>query len=60
MSETIVISIFTCLDFRCEKGLATNKYVELYSSENSNKRLADGIGFDVVNDREVLLVESSG
>jgi hypothetical protein len=40
--------------------LATNKYVELYSSENSNKRLADGIGFDVVNDREVLLVESSG
>ncbi|CEI93020.1 hypothetical protein RMCBS344292_07265 [Rhizopus microsporus] len=47
-------------EFRCEKGLETNRYVSLYHADiTGRKRLADGVGY-TPEQSEVLLVESSG
>ncbi|KAL9537075.1 hypothetical protein MBANPS3_012105, partial [Mucor bainieri] len=45
----------------CEKSLETNKCIVYYNSDGkAKKRLADGIGYFVVDNTETLLLESSG
>ncbi|CEP14615.1 hypothetical protein [Parasitella parasitica] len=55
-------AVYNDLTFQwCEKGLETNKCIVYYNADGKAKRrLADGIGYLVMDNSENLLFESSG